>query len=179
LEEQCIPHLLQTARTRNGYCWNRSCLSRPLEGPSRNGQTWNNSGNDRRDGFENCPDIDVFSVDCSVLVEEIRKQRGLKTFARIAEVPSADNIYRFMSRFDEGWFVSLVSGVHNSLGSPTGRRKSGTILIDSTAITLDLNWFRRTFTKAQLHSWDFDWGYSHVHGHYIGYKLDSDRRLSV
>lgn len=112
-----------------------------------------------------------FSVDCSFVVEELRKQRGLRTFARIAEVPSADNIYRFMSRFDEARFVSLVSGVLNSLCSPTRRRKSGTILVDSTAITLDLNWFRRTFTKAQLQSRDFDWGYSHVHGHYIGYKL--------
>lgn len=112
-----------------------------------------------------------FSVDCSFVVEELRKHRNLRTFAHIAEVPSADNVYRFMSRFDEDRFGSLVSGILNSLCSPGRRRKSGVILIDSTAITLDLNWFRRTFTKAQLRSRDFDWGYSHVHGHYIGYKL--------
>jgi hypothetical protein len=112
-----------------------------------------------------------FSVDCAYVIEELRTRRGLRTFAHIAEVPSADDVYRFMSRFDEERFVLFVSGVLNSLCSPSNRRKSGTILVDSTAITLDLNWFRRTFTKTQLLSRDFDWGYSHVHGHYIGYKL--------
>lgn len=84
---------------------------------------------------------------------------------------SADDVYRFMSRFNEERFVLFVSGVLNKLCSPSNRRKSGTILVDSTAITLDLNWFRRTFTKTKLLSRDFDWGYSHVHGDYIGYKL--------
>ncbi len=91
-----------------------------------------------------------FSVDCSFVIEELRKNRNLRTFAHIAEVPSADNVYRFMSRFDEERFGSLVSGILNSLCSSGRRRRAGVILIDSTAITLDLNWFRRTFTKAQL-----------------------------
>lgn len=112
-----------------------------------------------------------FSVDCAYVIDELRKRRSLRTFAHIAEVPSAQDVYRFMSRFDEERFVLLVSGVLNSLCSPSNRRKSGTTLVDSTAITLDLNWFRRTFTKTQLLFRDFDWGYSHVHGHYIGYKL--------
>jgi hypothetical protein len=112
-----------------------------------------------------------FSVDCTHVIEELRKRRDLRTFAHIADVPSADNVYRFMSRLDEDQFVLLVSGVLNSLCSPSNRHKHGTFLVDSTAITLDLNWFRRTLTKTRLLSWDFDWGYSHVHGHYIGYKL--------
>jgi len=112
-----------------------------------------------------------FFVEVAYVVEELRKRSGLRTFAHIAEVPSADEVYRFLSRFDEDRFVSLVSGVLNSLCTRTCRRKPGTILVDSTAITLDLNWFRRTFTKVQLMARDFDWGYSPVHGHYIGYKL--------
>jgi hypothetical protein len=112
-----------------------------------------------------------FSVDCTFVVEELRKRKSLRTFAHIADVPSADEIYRFLSRFDEDRFVSLVSGILNSLCSHHVRRRAGTILLDSTAITLDLNWFRRTFPKDQLMARDFDWGYSHVHGYYIGYKL--------
>ena len=112
-----------------------------------------------------------FFVDCAYVVEELRNRKNLRRFAHIADVPSADEVYRFMSRFDEDRFVSLVSSVLNSLCVSSNRRRSGTILIDSTAITLDINWFRRTFTKAQLMNRDFDWGYSHVHGHYIGYKL--------
>ena len=98
-----------------------------------------------------------FAVECTYVVEELRKRKDLRAFAHIAAVPSADNVYRFMSRLDESQFVSLVSGVLNSL-CPSGRkRRSRMVLVDSTAITLDLNWFRRTFTKAQLQSRDFGW----------------------
>ena len=46
-----------------------------------------------------------------------------------------------------------------------------TFLVDATAITLDLNWFKRTYSKAKLETREFKWGYSPTHGHYIGYKL--------
>jgi hypothetical protein len=55
-----------------------------------------------------------------------------------------------MSRFDEEQFVSFVSGVLNSLCITRKCRKARRILIDSSAITLDLNWFKRTISKAQL-----------------------------
>jgi hypothetical protein len=76
-----------------------------------------------------------------------------------------------MTRFDEDRFVSLTSGILNSVCSTSFRTRTKTILIDSTAITLDLNWFRRTFTKVNLMTRDYGWGFSPVHGHYIGYKL--------
>ncbi len=112
-----------------------------------------------------------FVVDCAYVVEELRKRKSLRTYAHIAEVPTPDEVYRFMNRFDEDRFVSLLSGILNSVCSTSFRRRSKTILIDSTAITLDLNWFRRPFTKAHLMNCDYSWGFSPVHGHYIGYKL--------
>jgi hypothetical protein len=112
-----------------------------------------------------------FTVDYAYVVDELQRRTSLIRFAHIAEVPSVEDVYRFLSRFDEDQFVFVMSGILNSLCPHTRRRKSGTILIDSTAITLDLNWFRRTFTKIQLQSREFSWGYSNVHGHYIGYKL--------
>ena len=99
-----------------------------------------------------------FSVDCAYVVEELRKRTGLRKFAHIADVPSVDDVYRFMSRFDEEQFVSFVSGVLNSLCIPRKRRRARTILIDSRAITLDLNGFKRTITQAQLATRDFDGG---------------------
>jgi hypothetical protein len=116
--------------------------------------------------------ISMFSsVDCAYVVGELRKRKGLRKFARIADVPSVDDIYRFLSRFNEQQFESFVSGVLNSLCITRKRRRSGTTLIDSSVITLDLNWFKRTITKAQLATRDFDWGFSKTHGYYIGYKL--------
>ena len=91
-----------------------------------------------------------FSVDCAYVVGELRKRTGLRKFARITDVPSVDDVYRFLSRFDEEQFISFVSGVLNSLCTTRKRRRARTILIDSSAITLDLNWFKRTITKASL-----------------------------
>ena len=50
-------------------------------------------------------------------------------------------------------------------------RRSRSILIDSIEIAVDLNWFKRTISKAQLATREFDWGYSKTHGYYIWYKL--------
>jgi len=112
-----------------------------------------------------------FVVDCAYVIKELRKRKALRMFAHIAEVPTPEEVYRFMSRFDENRFVSLISGILNSVCFPSCRRRSRTILIDSTAIILDLNWFKRPFTKSYLKTRDYGWGYSPIHGHYIGYKL--------
>jgi hypothetical protein len=90
-----------------------------------------------------------FSVDCAYVVGELRKRTGLRKFARIADVPSVDDVYRFLSSFDEEQFVSFVSGVLNSLCTTRNRRRARTILIDSSAITLDLNWFKKNHYQSQ------------------------------
>jgi len=89
----------------------------------------------------------------------------------IQDVPPIDSVYRFFSKWDEDKFISCISGILNS--SCTRRRKRGitTFLIDATAITLDLNWIRKMYSKAQLAKKEYKWGYSPSHGHYIGYKL--------
>jgi len=112
-----------------------------------------------------------FSVDIAYAVRELETRRKLRRFIGVSEVPTADSLYRFLSRFEEDKFVSLITGLLNSCCSPGRRRERSTILIDGTAITLDLNWFRRTFTRKQLEEKEFRWGYSPSHGHYIGYKL--------
>jgi len=43
--------------------------------------------------------------------------------------------------------------------------------VDSTDVSLDLNWFRKKITKADLEGKEFKWGYSPSKGYYIGYKL--------
>jgi len=112
-----------------------------------------------------------FSVDIAYVIHEMGSRRKLRRFMGIPEVPPVDTIYRFFSKYDENQFISVISGILNS--SCTRRRKRGTttFLIDATAITLDLNWIRRTYSKKQLEKREFKWGYSPSHGHYIGYKL--------
>ena len=85
--------------------------------------------------------------------------------------PAIDTLYRFLSRFDEDRFVSLITALLNSCCARRKRRGRRTILVDGTAITLDLNGFRKIYTKDQLESQEFRGGYSPSQGHYIGYKL--------
>ena len=56
-----------------------------------------------------------FSGDCAYVLGELRRRRSLRKFARITDVPSVDDVYRFLNRFDEEQFMSFVSGVLNSL----------------------------------------------------------------
>jgi transposase len=110
-----------------------------------------------------------FSVEISYVVEELNRRKELRRFANIGKIPEAKAIYRFLSRFDEKQFVYLVSGVLSSICLKRGRNK--TILIDSTDISLDLNWFKRRIKKEDLEEREFKWGYSVSKGYYIGYKL--------
>lgn len=112
-----------------------------------------------------------FSVDIAYTVKELRSRRKLRRFLGISEVPDIDSLYRFLSRFEEEKFVSLITAFLNAGCTPKRKRGCSTLLIDGTAITLDLNWFRRTFSKKQLEEREYRWGYAPSHGHYIGYKL--------
>jgi hypothetical protein len=105
------------------------------------------------------------------VVQEMRARKTLRRFMGIQDVASADPVYRFFSKCDETQFISVISGILNSSCTRRRKRRNTTFLIDATAITLDLNWFRRTFSKKQLEKREFKWGYSPSHGHYIGYKL--------
>ena len=74
-----------------------------------------------------------------------------------------------MSRFSEEQFIGFVLGVLSSICLKRGRNR--VLIVDSTDVSLDLNWFRKKITKADLAGKEFKWGYSSSKGYYIGYKL--------
>ena len=51
------------------------------------------------------------------------------------------------------------------------RSSQDTLIINSTDIQIDLNWFRKTIKKKDLEDRDFAWGYSFTKGYYIGHKM--------
>jgi hypothetical protein len=110
-----------------------------------------------------------FGVDISYVVEELNNRIELRRFARVGEIPEAKKIYRFTSRFREKQFVGLISGTLSTIC--VKRRRNRVILVDSTDISLDLNWLRKKIKKADLEEREFKWGYSSSKGYYIGYKL--------
>ena len=110
-----------------------------------------------------------FSVDISYVISELLKRAELRRFAKLVEIPEAKDIYRFLARFDEKQFIGLVLGVLGSICVKRGRNR--VLIVDSTDVSLDLNWFRKKITKADLEGKEFKWGYSSSKGYYIGYKL--------
>jgi len=112
-----------------------------------------------------------FSQDITFLLSELRKRKRLRQFAQIAEVPSAQSIYQFVSKFEESQFVHLIADILNSMCRRSPNRKFRKLIVDGSAITLDLNIFRRKFRKKDLLDRDFRWGFSNTRGYYLGFKL--------
>ncbi len=112
-----------------------------------------------------------FSMDCSYVLQELKQRPSLRRFAHVSEVPTPHQFYRFMSRFDESSCILLTTRILSTRCKKRNHRRKATLLVDSTSISLDLNWFRRHYTKQNLEDKEYAWGYSPTHGHYIGYKL--------
>ena len=94
-----------------------------------------------------------FGVDISYVVEELNKRIELRRFAKIGEIPETKKIYRFTSRFSDKQFVGLISGTLSAICVKRGRNR--VILVDSTDISLDLNWLRKKIKKADLEEKEF------------------------
>jgi Transposase DDE domain len=111
-----------------------------------------------------------FCLEISYIVRELEDKKKLRKFMRITSMPSEDEVYSIMSSFDPDQFINFVIGLLNNVCS---RRKRGLsqIIIDSTDINLDLNWFKRKISKKMLENRDFKWGYSTHRGYFIGMKL--------
>lgn len=107
-----------------------------------------------------------FSEDISYVVRELQKRDELKEFLQMEYVPEAAYVYKFLSRFTEKQFLQMVFGYLNSLCKK--RSSQDTLIIDSTDIQVDINWFKRTIKKKDLEGRDFAWGYSSSKGYYIG-----------
>jgi hypothetical protein len=111
-----------------------------------------------------------FCLEISYVVRELEDKRKLRKFMRIKSVPSEDEVYSIMSCFDPEQFINFVIVLLNNVCS---RRKRGLsqIIIDSTDIDLDLNWFKRKISKKMLENRQFKWGHSTHRGYFIGMKL--------
>jgi hypothetical protein len=111
-----------------------------------------------------------FCLEISYVVRELEDKKKLRKFMRIKSVPSEDEVYSIMSSFDPDQFIDFVVVLLNNVCS---RRKRGLsqIIIDSTDIDLDLNWFKRKISKKMLENREFKWGHSTHRGYFIGMKL--------
>lgn len=104
-----------------------------------------------------------FSKDVSYVLKELKSRSELRKFANIGHVPDDIELSRFLSQFSEEQFINLVLMILNTIYKPRRRRKAW-IVVDSTDIQLDLNWFRKKISKKSLEEKEFKWGYSSSKG---------------
>lgn len=111
-----------------------------------------------------------FSTEVSHVTRELSEKDALRSFIGMQPVPAAEEVYRFLSRFTADQFVEMVLKLLNSL---CGSRKEGAtaIVVDTTDLRLNLNWFRKNYGKAALADKEYKWAYSSSKGYYIGMKL--------
>lgn len=111
-----------------------------------------------------------FSTEISYVVSELNQRKKLRKFMKISSIPTENQIYRFMNRFEPDQFLNFVLNLLNNVcfERKTGRKS---IITDSTDICLDINWFNKKITKKSLENRDFKWGYSPHRGYFIGMKL--------
>jgi len=112
-----------------------------------------------------------FCNEISYTVLEISKRRELQEFLKITTVPQASDVYRFMSSCSPESITSMTFDLLNLACSHKNRSRRKTIIIDSTAISVDLNWFRKKYTKKELENLPYRWSYSRSKKFYIGMKL--------
>jgi hypothetical protein len=111
-----------------------------------------------------------FCLEISYIVRELEEKKKLRKFMRIKSVPSEDEVYSIMSSFDPDLFIDFIIVLLNNVCS-CRKRGLNQIIIDSTDINLDLNWFKRKISKKMLENREFKWGYSTHRGYFIGMKL--------
>jgi len=112
-----------------------------------------------------------FSFDIAYVIRELQRRDDLRRFAHIDQIPSADEVYRFLSRIDEARFVALINALLRTRCGRPKRRTCRTFIVDGSAITLDLNVFKKKVRKKDLENRDYKWGYSNTRGYYLGFKM--------
>jgi hypothetical protein len=111
-----------------------------------------------------------FKQELSYVLDELTHRVPLRQFVRVVTVPTLQQLSSFLGRFTAEQFLQLVLGVLNQVCPPRQRGRN-TLIVDSTEITVDLNWFRKKYSKRALAARDYQWGFAPSKGHYIGYKL--------
>lgn len=90
-----------------------------------------------------------FSEDISYVVSELKWRKELRNFVGVVDVPFWKAGLWIFSTIQWEKILGCVLGIINTLSIPRGRVKA-VLLVDSTDIQLDLNWFRRKITKKSL-----------------------------
>ena len=110
-----------------------------------------------------------FNKTMEFVVQELKRDKRLRKFFEISDVPNALQISEFLSRFKSDTYVKIVNSILMNT-KPLKRRGKRTFIVDATPVDLDYNVKRKHRSKKYLEKQDLKWGYSSSYGFYIGFK---------
>ena len=112
-----------------------------------------------------------FSYTVSDVVNELNRSSKLRKFAGFSkEIPTAEQIYEYMSRYSAEQYCKIV----NSTLMRFNKENRGTynrFIADSTPSACDFNNDKHFIPKEHLEKLNLKWGFSTTKGHFIGFKV--------
>jgi len=110
-----------------------------------------------------------FDIDVEFVVEELKRDKKLKKFFEISDVPEAVQVSEFLSRFSPDMHVKIVNNILMAI-KPLKKRGKRTFIVDATPVDLDYNIKRKKRYKKDLQKLNLKWSYASSYGFYIGFK---------
>jgi hypothetical protein len=110
-----------------------------------------------------------FNTTVEFVVRELKRDKKLRKFFDIQNVPEALQVSEYLSRFKAETYVKIVNSILMTI-KPLKKRGKRTFIVDATPIDLDYNTKRKLRSKKHLKTLDLKWSYASSYGFYIGFK---------
>lgn len=111
-----------------------------------------------------------FDLNVSHVHHEVKNRRKLQKFLNIKELLTLKQVREVYSRKNESKYLEMVLKTLNKLQFKKIRRIK-TILIDSTALIIDLKFNGKYLSKQTCLDKDYKRGFSTSKGHYAGFQM--------
>ena len=112
-----------------------------------------------------------FSYTVSDVVNELNRSSKLRKFAGFSkEIPTAEQIYEYMSRYSAEQYCKIVNATLMKFNKEN-RGTYNRFIADATPSACDFNNDKHFIPKEHLEKLNLKWGFSTTKGHFIGFKV--------
>ena len=112
-----------------------------------------------------------FDYTVSNVVNELNRSSKLRKFAGFSkEMPTAEQIYEYMSRYSAEQYCKIVNATLMKFNKEN-RGTYNRFIADATPSACDFNNDKHFIPKEHLEKLNLKWGFSTTKGHFIGFKV--------
>ena len=123
-----------------------------------------------------------YNYTMSDVIRELENDKKCRQFFKINQVPSIQEFYEFISRYNAQQFNNITNSILSQIHK-SNKKAIKTYLVDATPVATDINILKEYITKERLEKLKLKWGYSTTKKYYICFKvtvtLDKDTLCPV